>query len=71
MRDTVKTVVSFLKCIFVFGFILILIGFLYFMEIFTHDDLSGKYGAKILDNSLFGITYQTLFMFGFSFVIIS
>ena len=49
---------------------LILVGFLYFIEYFKHD-LSVKYGLDIPDNSLYGITYQTLFMFGFYFILIS
>ena len=49
---------------------LILVGFLYFIEYFKHD-LSIKYGLDIPDNSLYGITYQTLYMFGFYFILIS
>lgn len=70
LLNTLKAVIGLLRGVFLFGLLLIFIGFLYFTEFIRHD-FANISNVDLLDNSLWGITYQTLYMFGFYFVIIS
>ena len=70
LRDTIKNTSGVLKGLFVLGTILIIIGILHFTGLIEHD-FSTRYGISIPDNSLWGITYQTLYAFGFLFIFVS
>ncbi|MHA2239893.1 MAG: hypothetical protein ACXAB2_16255 [Candidatus Hodarchaeales archaeon] len=67
MRETIIRFSEALRWVLIIGWLIILLGFTYFLGIFKIDFEYSLLGIPV--NSFYGITYLALFTFGFILVL--